>query len=320
MTAVAGVLDLVAARLAAGSTPGARTDGATLAVAIEGGGMRGAITGGMVTALASLGLLPAVDAVYGASAGALNGAWLVGGRAERAWETWATPALREATVRRSNLLRGRPLVDGRYLTDVVYEHVAPMPYDAILASPIGFHPLATDLRTGLAVDLRPAVTDRAALKLALRASTCLPLLSGRPVGLGAGRYLDAGLAEGIPFRTPLAQGATHVLVLRSRRADESPAAESPRVDAAVARYLRRHSAELAASFLARGARWATDERDLARLAAADGDAPVVLSIRPAPGTPSISRLDRDPARILAGLRAGDEAVRGAWSARSGRDS
>ena len=52
---------------------GARDDGARLALAIEGGGMRGAVSAGMAIAIDELGLTEAFDAVYGASAGALNG-------------------------------------------------------------------------------------------------------------------------------------------------------------------------------------------------------------------------------------------------------
>ena len=70
----------LAARVRAGSQPGARRDGLRIALAIEGGGMRGVISAGMALALAELGLVPAFDAVYGSSAGAITGAWLRAGR------------------------------------------------------------------------------------------------------------------------------------------------------------------------------------------------------------------------------------------------
>ncbi len=57
-----------------------RPEGAWLAVVIEGGGMRGAVSGGMALALHELGLGGAFDARYGSSAGALNAMWLVSGR------------------------------------------------------------------------------------------------------------------------------------------------------------------------------------------------------------------------------------------------
>nr|WP_282205049.1 patatin-like phospholipase family protein [Kitasatospora fiedleri] len=119
-------------------------------------------------------------------------------------------------VRPGNVLRGRPVVDLHNLVEHLYAHVARMDFDAILANPTTLHPIATHTGTGVATDLHPLLTDPARLRLALRASAALPLLAGPPVELDGSRYYDAGLAESIPFRTALAQGATHVLVLRSR--------------------------------------------------------------------------------------------------------
>ena len=92
-----------------------------------------------------------------------------------------------------------------------------MDFDSVLASQVEYHPLGTDAETGESTDLRPLIADPAELRLALRASASLPFLAGPPVELRGRRFYDAGVAESIPFRTPLAQGATHVLVLRSRR-------------------------------------------------------------------------------------------------------
>ena len=64
------VLELVLARGREGSRPGQRSDGAKLGLAIEGGGMRGVVTAGMVKALEQHGLLEAFDVVFGSSAGA----------------------------------------------------------------------------------------------------------------------------------------------------------------------------------------------------------------------------------------------------------
>lgn len=51
-----------------GSPPGERDDGATVGLAIEGGGMRGVVSGAMVTALEDLGYANAFDRVYACSA------------------------------------------------------------------------------------------------------------------------------------------------------------------------------------------------------------------------------------------------------------
>jgi predicted patatin/cPLA2 family phospholipase len=302
------VVQLIAARVADASPPGARADASRLALVIEGGGMRGAITGGMALALEELGLTNVFDDVYGSSAGALNGTWLVGGAAASGMPGWTDPELRTATIRRRNLLRGRALIDGAYLTEVIYEELTPMPFERVLASPIGLHPIATDAQTGASADLAPYVTDRGTLKLALRASTALPLLSGPAVELGGRRWFDAGLAEAIPFRTAINHGATHILVLRSRREDEQETSEGGRSAPLVARYLARHSRELSAAFLDRPARLLREDAELDRRERDPSATPVVLSIRPAAGTPSVGRLERDHRRVLAGLQAGHSAL------------
>ena len=71
------VAEAMQARRAVGSRPGARTDGIKIALAVEGGGMRGCVAAGMVAAIHHLGLTDSLDAVYGSSAGSLIGAYLL---------------------------------------------------------------------------------------------------------------------------------------------------------------------------------------------------------------------------------------------------
>ena len=73
------VVDLIAHRFKTGSTPGNRApeDTAKLALAIEGGGMRGAVSAGMASAIACLGLCDCFDSIYGSSAGSVIGAYMV---------------------------------------------------------------------------------------------------------------------------------------------------------------------------------------------------------------------------------------------------
>jgi predicted acylesterase/phospholipase RssA len=209
------VLRVVGERARSGSQPGQRDDGYRVALAIEGGGMRGTVSAGMALALDELGLVPAFDAVYGASAGAITGAWLLSRPA--GLRGWTEPAYARAFIRRSGPLRGRPVADVRSLIEDLYQTRFPMDFAAVLASPVEFHPLATDAATGQSTDLRPLTATPAELRLALRASAALPLLAGPPVALDGRRFYDAGLSESVPYRTALDQGATHVLVLRSRR-------------------------------------------------------------------------------------------------------
>jgi predicted patatin/cPLA2 family phospholipase len=302
-------------RQQAGSGPGRRADGLRVALAIEGGGMRGTVTAGMALALHELGLLPAFDAVYGASAGAISGAWLVSSRPE-GLRGWAEPSYAKTLIRWSALLRGRPVVDVRTLIEVVYQTEFPMDFGSVLASDLEYHPLATDATTGASTDLRPLIGDPAELRLALRASASLPFLAGPPVRLRDRRFYDAGVAESIPFRTPMAQGATHVLVLRSRlplavavRADGVPLPRPPRSVRLLARTtLRGESPELRAALLTRGARTAADVASITELEATGR----ALTIRPLATAPPVTRLTTDGAILAAAFEAGRDAVHTAF--------
>ncbi|MFF4344996.1 patatin family protein [Kitasatospora sp. NPDC001540] len=313
-----GVLAALAERRRTASRPGARTDGRRIALAVEGGGMRGIISGGMALSLHEAGLTGAFDAVYGASAGALTGAWLLSSDPGQL-AGWADAEYARAMIRPGNPLRGRPVVDLYNLVEHLYAHVARMDFDAILANPTTLHPLATHTGTGVSTDLHPLLTDPARLRLALRASAALPLLAGPPVELDGSHYYDAGLAESVPFRTALAQGATHVLVLRSRgpvtalatAPAVAPAAAVPsRGSRMIARtVLRRYPAALRDSYLARAERLLADEELLGRHdLAPPADGPAVLSVRPGPDTPKVGRLARDPALLRAALAAGRAAM------------
>jgi predicted acylesterase/phospholipase RssA len=313
------VLRVLAARARAGSRPGAREDGLRVALAVEGGGMRGTISGGMALALHELGLVCAFDAAYGASAGAISAAWLLSSRPE-GLRGWTEPAYARTLIRRSGLLRGRPVADVRALIEELYQTTFPMDFASVLANPVEYHPLATDAATGKSTDLREFVDNPADLRLALRASAALPLLAGPPVEFAGRRFYDAGVSESVPYRTALAQGATHVLVLRSRRdplpdghawprsrPDGQPPSRSLKLIARTA--LRRETPDLRATFLARDARLAEDDARLAAYdQAAPASVPAVYSIRPPRDSPEVSRLATDGPLLKIAFESGRTAV------------
>ncbi|AHH18761.1 patatin-like phospholipase [Nocardia nova SH22a] len=291
---------LIAQRHRAGTPAGEHSDGARLALAIEGGAARGAYSHGMVMGLEELGILRCFDAVYGASAGALNGAWLLCGRAIRAERAWHADVVRRV-ISPLRGLRGGRVVDTRYLVHTVYERVVPMDFAAILANPVTFHPIGTDITDGSAVDLRPHITDVPSLQRALRASTCMPVLAGRPVTLAGRPYVDAGLSESVPIRTARAQGATHIVVLRTKREDEQPSTPSAFERRVVSRVLGPYGRPLAESWSARSAQFAADEHPTAT-------DPSILQIRPPLGAPKVGRVARDAALLLQALAVGRRAT------------
>lgn len=166
----------------------------------------------MTVAIEQLGLLPLFDAVYGSSAGALNGAWLLCGRAEATMHAWWNREIMGTTMDPWRALRRQPVVDTHYLVHTVYTEIIPMGFREILDSTVEFHPIATDALTGEATDLHDRIHDQSSLQAALRATTAMPLLTGQPIEIDGRRYVDAGVSESVPIRTALAQNATHVVV------------------------------------------------------------------------------------------------------------
>ena len=274
--------------------------------------MRGAVSGGMALALDELGLARAFDAAYGSSAGTLNAMWLVSGRVRDGIPTWTDPRLvAELISRRRALLRRGPVVDVHGLVEERYEQLSPGLFAAVLAGSTELHPIATDVGTGAAVDLHGAIADEPSLRLALRASAALPFLAGGPVALDGGRFVDAGLSAAIPFRAALADGATHVLVLRSRIAGEAVHPPGRAGTALAGAMLRRLGPAVAAAFRTRVERELADEALLAEHDADPAREPAILSIRPAPGSPVPGRLERDIGIVRGGLEAGRAAAHAA---------
>jgi predicted acylesterase/phospholipase RssA len=76
------VICAILRRYAAQSKPSERVDGYKIALAIEGGGMRGCVSAGMTAAMIFLGLQDTIDVVYGSSAGAMIGAYFVSRQAD----------------------------------------------------------------------------------------------------------------------------------------------------------------------------------------------------------------------------------------------
>jgi predicted patatin/cPLA2 family phospholipase len=308
------VLEVLAARRAEGSGPSDRTDGHRLVLAIEGGGSRATYSSGMVLGLERLGLARCFDAVYGASAGALAGSWLVGGQTEKCCAGWWEPGLMQRVTKPTRGLRGGPVVDVEYLIHTVGEKVIPVRWSDIVDAEVPLHPVATDVDTGEAVDLHDTITDDESLKRALQASANVPVLAGLPIEIGGRRLVDAAVAEPLPFHTALDQGATHVLMLRTRRADQE-AIDATRLEKALVARLGESRVPGLVHVLGRRleTRRADDEW-LAKASAIAGDEggddpPHLLEVRPPEGANTINPLETDPDRLRRGVETGCDALR-----------
>jgi len=212
---MSGVVRTLMQRSSDESVPGKRLDDEVVCLAIEGGGMRGAATAGMCVVLEAAGLTQAFDRVYGVSAGALNGWALCAGQAAVGAMHYQD-AVAEGVIDVIGPLRGRPLVDFELLFDDLIAARRPLSFEGLASGP-DLRVLATSLET-MTLRVLKGFEDAREVLDAVRASSFLPRFSGA-APLFRGEYMaDGSLLEPIPLDSVLEEGATHVLVLRSRPA------------------------------------------------------------------------------------------------------
>src|SRR4051812_30465479 len=280
-------------RTEARSAPGAREDGHRVALVLEGGGMRGVVSAGMVAALERLGMRDAFDLIVGSSAGAINGAALLSGVAQRAADAYCGPLASRSFVNPLRVLRGKPVIDvNDVLNYVTATDVAGN--DRVLSSGVALHCIATDVEAAAPVDLHGMRTQEAVWS-AILASSRMPWAGGPPVEIGGRRYLDGGLVSPVPVAQAIAAGATHVLAPQTRPFG-IPRKGASRIGARlIDRHLRGPTPALSAADRERIGLYERLVADVAQRSREHStEPPHVLGLRPPAGTPCVGQLERDP--------------------------
>ena len=162
---------------------------------LEGGGMRGLFTAGVLDVLMERGVK--FDGVIGVSAGACFGCNYKSGQIGRVIRY----NRRFARDPRYCSLRSLVRTGDLFNADFCYREL-PMELDrfdaeAFRANPMEFHVVVTDCATGRPVYKRLDEADEIAFRW-IQASASMPLVS-RPVAIDGGEYLDGGLSDGIPL-------------------------------------------------------------------------------------------------------------------------
>ena len=271
-----------------------------MCLAIEGGGMRGAVSAGMCLVLEAAGVAPAFDRIYGVSAGALNAWALAAGQAALS-ATHYEDAARRGVVNRIGPLRGRPVIDFELLFEEVIAARKPLSFKRLATGP-ELRVLATSLDS-LSLRVLDRFADADELRLAVRASASLPRLGGPPPVFRGEQMADGGLIEPIPFATAVAEGATLVLVLRSRPATY----RKPALMAVSERLALREDPRLSELLRTRHGVYNRQAAALEAQALSLGSAQVTQVVVPA-GARLIGRLQADPARVTEALRLGARSM------------
>jgi len=276
--------------------------------------MRGVVSAGMTAALERLGLTQCFDLVVGSSAGAINGAALIAGVAQRGAAAYSGPLASRSFVNPAHLLRGRPVIDVDHVLELA-GGLAETGHERVIASPIALHCIAVDVESAGVVDLS-GMRSKRALWDALLASSRMPWAGGAPVEVDGRRYLDGGMASPIPVAEAIAAGATHVLALQTRPHGVPRKSASRIGDRMIERHLRRLNPALVRLYRDRVARYEVLVDDIARRSldpGADGP-PYVLGVRPPAGTPCVGQLERRSTVLAAAATQAERLVEHALSA------
>jgi predicted patatin/cPLA2 family phospholipase len=183
------------------------------ALIVEGGAMRGAWAAGVLGYLHERGRRQ-YDLVYAASSGALSAAYFVAGMWEPAAAIWRELACN--VVRKSNFLRRKPIIDLAYLVDHIIRTRVPLSVEALQSMPARFFIVLTDCQTGEPVYFH-ARDDR--IFAALRATASMPLATRGFDYVDGQPFADGGIADPIPIRRAIQDGATDLTVVLTHKRD-----------------------------------------------------------------------------------------------------
>ena len=216
--AVHPTLQLILQRKQQGSRPLKRMDRYKLGLVVEGGGMRGVVTGAMLMGLGDLEVRDCFDVVYGASAGAINATYFLSGQ-RHGLDVYTKDIANASFLDLRRMLVGQPAMNLDFLVDHVMENVRPLCWKSVLHSEIPLKVVASNLDT-LAPHVLSNFTDKEDLIDCLKASCNVPTIVGPPRQVRGHRLVDAAIFEPIPVKAAINDGCTHILALCSRPANK----------------------------------------------------------------------------------------------------
>lgn len=175
--------------------------------------MRGIYSCGILDSFLQLNYRP-FQLCVGVSAGANNLSGYISEMYQRNYKIYTDYSMRPEFISKSRFLRGGHLLDLDWLWEITIREL-PINTRALVRHPSRYHIGLTDVKTGNIVYFQPEADDIAEL---LKASSAVPILYRNFVEIQGRQYIDGGIGDPIPVQHAIDEGATDIMVLRSRPA------------------------------------------------------------------------------------------------------
>ena len=178
---------------------------------LEGGGMRGVYTVGVLDAFVKYNFMP--DYLIGVSAGASNGVSFISQQKGRALRINTEYINDKRYLSLRNLITEGSLFGMDFLYDELPKTIDPFDYDTFFKNPCDFKVGVTDAATGKAVFFaKECLRDGSTV---LKASSSIPLVS-KAVEYKGKEYFDGGTSSPIPVKEALKDGCEKLIVVLTR--------------------------------------------------------------------------------------------------------
>uniref|UniRef100_A0A7S1V8H5 PNPLA domain-containing protein n=1 Tax=Grammatophora oceanica TaxID=210454 RepID=A0A7S1V8H5_9STRA len=346
-------------------TEGSRPDGKKVALVVEGGGMRGCLSAGMVAAIYYLGLEDTVDVVYGSSAGTVIGSYFISRQLQWSGHEIYYDSLTTAGkefIDTKGLLRaigiglldprlivdyikrpafGKPVLNLKFLLNKNIQETKPLDWEKFTEmqkkQPLKVIASSLEKEQSIVMDMEKKDFETLEeMASCMHASCLLPGIAGplmnrnkAPGKNGDNRKMvlgnnldpsqyeplcDSLLFEPMGFHSALKEGATDVIVLRTRPDGTDVTGKSSVPEKMILRrfFLRKNKLRNIYKYMRRHGhkqRYAEDVLTLneaARDFRSDDDtsSPRMLTIAVPPGSPEVTRLETGREAIFDGIRRG----------------
>ena len=176
---------------------------------LEGGGMRGLFTAGILDVLMENNVT--FDGVVGVSAGATFGCNFISHQIGRTLRYNMSQRKNPKYMGIRSLIKTGDYVGGEYAYHVLPTTLDVFDFEAFEKNPTEFHVVTTNVRTGEAIYHRIDKVDYTGMEW-IRASASMPIIS-RPVAIGDYEMLDGGIADSIPLRYFESEGFKRNIVI-----------------------------------------------------------------------------------------------------------